>query len=158
MVVIVLAILTSRHFEQNLASVSPKDVVTGIHTESSLRVEGMVKSGSLTGKPEEGNAEFELLGESNGLKVHYQGPPPENLRELKTLILIGRWDAEGGVFRAHETALVTNYGFVASAYVIALISLVVFVFLMSRKVTFLYQEIKESKLYEPELDAHVDQR
>ena len=80
------------------------------------------------------------------------------MRELKTLILIGRWDAEAGLFRAHETALVSNYGFVASAYVIALISLVIFVFVMSRKVTYLYQEIKESKLYEPELDTHVDQR
>ena len=158
MVAFILAILTSKHFEQNLASVSPKAVVTGSQTQSSLRVQGMVKSGSLTGKPEEGHAEFELLGESESLKVQYQGPPPENLRELKTLILIGRWDAEAGLFRAHETALVTNYGFVASAYIIALISLVVFVFLMSRKVSFLYQEIKESKLYEPELDTHVDQR
>ncbi|MGB0910050.1 MAG: cytochrome c maturation protein CcmE [Nitrospirales bacterium] len=155
----ILGIVTSQRYEQNLASMSPDLVIAGNNTaQSTIRVQGMVKSGSLTGNPEEGHAAFEFLGTEKSLNVQYQGPPPDNLRELKTLILIGRWDAKANIFQAHETALVTNYGFVASAYVIAFIVLVVFVFAMSRKVTFLYQEIKDSKLYEPELETHVDQR
>ncbi len=153
-----LAILAKQNYEDNLASLSPEAIMTGDHSETTLRVQGMVGSGSLTGRPEEGQAEFDLLGETKSLKIQYQGPPPENLRELKTLILIGRWDPETQVFHARETALVSNYGFVASAYIIALLSLIAFVFVMTRKVTYLYQEIKESKLYESDLDAHVDQR
>lgn len=147
----ILALLTSQHYEKHLSSVSPDMVVTGNDSKTTLRVQGMVKSGSLTGNPEDGHAAFELLGASNSLKVQYEGPPPENLRELKTLILIGQWDAENKLFQARETALVTNYGYVASAYIVALLALIAFVFSMSRNVTFLYQEIKESKIYEPEL-------
>ncbi|GJL62502.1 MAG: hypothetical protein NPIRA04_11560 [Nitrospirales bacterium] len=155
-IAIILAVLATQNYQDHLASVSPGSVLTGNHSQATVRVQGMVGSGSLTGSPEEGHAEFVLLGETESLKVQYQGPPPENLRELKTLILIGRWDPEVQVFRAHETALVTNYGFVASAYIIAFLALVVSVFTMSRKVAFLFQEIKDSKLYEPELDTHVD--
>ncbi len=148
----ILAILSSKHYDQNLASTSPETVVTGNHGQTPLRVQGMVKSGTLTGSPEEGHAAFELQGISKSLKVEYQGPPPDNLRELKTLILIGQWDSEAQLFRARETALVTNYGFVASAYGIALVALILFVFAMSRKVTCLYQEIKDSKVYESDLN------
>ena len=148
----ILAFLSSKHYEQNLASLTPEIVATGNHARTPLRVQGMVKSGSLTGSPEEGHAAFELQGASKSLKVEYQGPPPDNLRELKTLILIGQWDASAQLFRARETAIVTNYGFVASAYTIALVALLVFVFAMSRKVTFLYQEIKDSKIYESDLN------
>lgn len=155
-IAIMLAVLATQNYQDHLATVIPESVITGNHSQATVRVQGMVGSGSLTGSPEEGHAEFELLGETKSLKVQYQGPPPENLRELKTLILIGRWDPEVQVFRAHETALVTNYGFVASAYIIAFLVLVASVFTMSRKVAFLFQEIKDSKLYEPELDNHVD--
>ena len=157
-IAIVLATLSTRNFEKNLASLTPEAIVTNSHTQANLRVQGMVKSGSLTGSPEEGHAAFELLGESKSLNVAYQGPPPDNLRELKTLILIGRWDQKARMFLAHETALVTNYGFVASAYVISFIGLFVFLLLMTRKVTLLSEEMKESKLYEPEIGTHVDQR
>ncbi|GJL67185.1 MAG: hypothetical protein NPIRA05_21560 [Nitrospirales bacterium] len=153
---IILAVLATQNYHDHLASVSPESVITGHHSQSMVRVQGMVGSGSLTGSPEEGHAEFELLGETKSLKVQYQGPPPENLRELKTLILIGRWDPEIQVFRAQETALVTNYGFVASAYIIAFLVLAASMFAMTRKVTLLFQEIKDSKLYEAELTTHVD--
>ncbi|GJL53480.1 MAG: hypothetical protein NPIRA02_06120 [Nitrospirales bacterium] len=155
---ITMAVLANKNYQEHLASISPEAVLAGEHSHATLRVQGMVGSGSLTGSPEEGHAEFELLGETKHLKVQYQGPPPENLRELKTLILIGRWDSGSQVFQAQDTALVTNYGFVASAYLIAFLVLVASVFSMSRKVTCLFQEIKESKLYEPELETHVEHR
>ena len=61
-IAIILAVLTARHYEQNLASLSPKAVVLNGDSQATLRIQGMVKSGSLTGKPEEGHAEFDLLG------------------------------------------------------------------------------------------------
>ncbi|MCA9471376.1 MAG: cytochrome c maturation protein CcmE [Nitrospirales bacterium] len=149
-IMIVLAILATGNYQTHLASVSPEMVRTGHVSQEPIRVQGMVKSGSLRGDPESGQAEFELSGDSQTLHVQYQGPPPDNLRELKTLILIGQWNPEDQIFFARETALVTNYGFVASAYIVALIGLVAYVFFMSRKVTYLYQEIKDSKLYEAE--------
>ena len=85
--------------------------------------------------------------------MEYQGPPLENIRELKTLVLIGRWDNQAQVFRAQDTALINNFGFVAAAYLISVMALGWMVFAMSRRVMVLFKEIKESKLYEPEADT-----
>ena len=155
-IAVILAVLTYQHYQANLASVTPGMVLSKSNVHSSIRVEGMVKSGSLSGNPQEGQAEFELTDGSASIPVHYQGPPPENLRELKTLIVIGRWDPAAQVFRAHETALVTNFGFVISAYLVTVIPLALFLFIMSRKVALLFQEIKQSKLYEPEAESHAE--
>ena len=155
---IILVVLTYQHYQQHLVSVTPEFVITQAPTDSALRVQGMVKSGSLKGKVQEGHAEFELVGESSTMSVAYDGPPPDNLRELKTLIIVGKWDGTAETFRARDTAIVTNFGFVTSAYLIGTLPLVIFVFVMGRRVTFLFQEIKQSKLYESEADLHVDQR
>ena len=149
-VVVGIASLTSQHYQQNLASLSPRAILSHSPAGTTVRVQGMVKSGTLKGHPEEGHAQFELVDGTSSLAVDYDGPPPENLRELKTLVLIGQWDSDAQMFRAHEIALVTNYGFVVSAYLVALMPLSLFLFAMSRRVSFLFQEIKQSKLYEAE--------
>ncbi len=115
-----------------------------------VRVQGMVQGGTLHGNVEAGEAEFDLVDEGTSLSVQYQGPPPDNLRELKTLILIGKWEAGTKVFKARDIGLVTNYGYVIGAYLIGLLPLFLIVFTMSRKVSLLYAEIKESKLYQAE--------
>jgi len=158
-IALILSGLTYQHYQQNLASVTPEWIVQNSSSIApSIRLEGMVKSGSLSGNLQEGQAEFHLLGDSTKVTVHYKGSPPENLRELKTLIVVGSWDPAQQVFRAHEIALVINYGFVISAYLVAIIPLILLVFSMSRKVTSLFQVIKESKLYEPQTESHVDSR
>ena len=149
-VVVVIASLTSQHYQQNLASLSPQSILSHPPAGTSVRVQGMVQSETLVGHPEEGHAQFALVDGTSSLSVQYDGPPPDNLRELKTLVLVGRWDSDARVFRAHEVALVTNYGYVVSAYLVAFIPLALFLFAMSRRVSFLFQEIKQSKLYEPE--------
>ena len=154
----ILVALTYQHYQHHLVSVTPEFVIKHVPTDSALRVQGMVKSGSLNGNVQEGHAEFELMGESATISVAYDGPPPDNLRELKTLIIVGKWDGPGDTFQARDTALVTNFGFVTSAYLIGTLPLAIFVFAMGRRVTFLFQEIKQSKLYESEADLHVDQR
>ena len=153
----ILVLLAYQHYQQHLVSVTPEYVINHAPTDSALRVQGMVNSGSLKGNVEEGHAEFDLVGESARMSVAYDGPPPDNLRELKTLIVVGKWDGTAKTFRARETAIVTNFGFVTSAYLIGTLPLAIFVFAMGRRVTYLFQEIKQSKLYESESDLHVDQ-
>ena len=113
----------------------------------------MVKSGTLQGDVEKGNATFDFVDGATSLPVEYQGPPLENIRELKTLVLIGHWDKQAQVFKAQDTALINNFGFVAAAYLISVMALGWMVFAMSQRVMVLFKEIKESKLYEPEADS-----
>ncbi len=158
-IALILSGLTYQHYQQNLASVTPGWIVKNSSSNSpSVRLEGMVKSGSLSGDLQEGEAQFRLQGEMATVTVHYHGAPPENLRELKTLIVVGQWDSAEQIFRARDIALVTNYGFVISAYLVGVIPLILLVFTMSRRVTSLFQVIKESKLYEPQAEFHVDSR
>jgi hypothetical protein len=102
---------------------------------------------------EQGQVTFEFVDGTSSLAVVYEGPPLENIRELKTLVLIGRWDSQAQVFRAQDTALINNFGFVAAAYLISVLAMGWMVFAMSQRVMVLFKEIKESKLYEPEADS-----
>ncbi len=154
----IVAFSASRYYDQHLLTVTPEAVLDGGAGSELVRVQGLVEGGTLTGDASSGQAAFRLRGDRDALPVEYNGPPPENLRELKTLVVIGRWDAERRVFLAQDLALIPNYGFVVSAYLVALLPLALFTFLMERRVRLLYNEIKQAKLYEPEPAAHVDAR
>ena len=147
-VAIVLLVLTYTHYRDNLASLAPQQVKQEAPT-GEIRVLGMVQGGTLETRGA-GEATFALLGESASLPVHYQGPPPDNLRELKILVLIGTWDAATPVFEARDIGIVPNYGFIAGAYLLGLLPLALLLFAMNRRVHVLYDEIKASKLYEEE--------
>ena len=69
---------------------------------------------------------------------------------MKILVLIGTWNAGAQVFEARDIGIVPNYGFIAGAYLLGLLPLALLLFAMSRRVHFLYDEIKTSKLYEEE--------
>jgi len=153
---IVLAALASQYHARHLAALTPETVVATSPTGTAIRVIGMVQGGTLEGEVATGSLRFQLGGAHDVLPVQYQGPPPENLRELKTLVVIGRWIPETRTFVAHDLGLVANYGFVMAAYLAALIPLGLFVFGMERRVSLLYRDIKESKIYEPEASVHVD--
>ena len=153
----VIAFLASRSFDRHLASLAPEDVVSR-QPVAVVRVIGLVTGGTLTGDAAAGHARFDLAGSRDMLPVQYDGPPPDNLRELKTLVVVGRWDPASAVFLAHDIALVTNYGFVVGAYLAGFIPLAFFLFAMERRVTLLYREIKQSRLYEPEKGDDVDPR
>jgi hypothetical protein len=138
-----------RHYERNVASLTPEEVLTE-RPDHVVRMTGLVRGGTLRGNPAVGRARFELAGQRETLSVRYAGPSQENLRELKTLVVVGRWDPAARIFRAHDIATVSNYGFVLGAYLVGLVPLACFLFAMERKVGLLYKEIKESKLYEPD--------
>ena len=147
-VAIVFIVLTYQHYRDNLASLVPQQVRQETPA-GDVRVLGMVQGGTLKTR-KAGEATFTLLGENATLPVHYQGPPPDNLRELKILVLVGTWNAATQVFEARDIGIVPNYGFIAGAYLLGLVPLALFLFVMSRRVNFLYDEIKASKLYEEE--------
>lgn len=149
---LLLAILTYQHYQQHLSTLSMGTLLSSPPVTQPVRIQGMVKSGTLQGDVEHGQATFEFVDGAASLAVEYQGPPLENIRELKTLVLIGRWDSQAQVFKAQDTALINNFGFVAAAYLISVMALGWMVFAMSQRVMVLFKEIKESKLYEPEAD------
>ncbi len=148
LVAIVFIVLTYNHYRDNLASLVPEQVKQETPA-GEIRVLGMVQGGTLETRGA-GEATFALLGESATLPVHYQGPPPDNLRELKILILVGTWNADRQMFEARDIGIVPNYGFIAGAYLLGLLPLALLLFTMTRRVHFLYEEIKTSKLYEEE--------
>ena len=150
---VLLAILTYQHYQHHLATLPAGRLLTQPSATQPVRIHGMVKSGTLKGDVEQGQATFELMDNSTSIDVEYQGPPLENIRELKTLVLIGRWDSQAQIFKAQDTALINNFGFVAAAYIISILGLGWMVFAMSQRVMVLFKEIKESKLYEPEADS-----
>ncbi len=150
---LLLAILTYQHYQQHLSTLSMEALLGSPPTSQPVRIQGMVKSGTLKGEVEQGQATFEFVDGPTSLSVAYQGPPLENIRELKTMVLIGLWDGQAQIFRAQDTALINNFGFVAAAYLISVLGLGWMVFAMSQRVMVLFKEIKESKLYEPEADS-----
>jgi len=148
--IILLTIMTYHQYQRDLSTISLATLSTSAPTTETVRIQGMVKSGTLSGAVEEGQATFEFIDGPTTLAVEYAGPPLENIRELKTMVLIGHLDPETKTFKAKDTALINNFGFVAAAYLLTVIALGWSIFAMSQRVMVLFKEIKEEKLYEPE--------
>ena len=150
--ILLLAMMTFQQYQRDLSTISLATALNSPGTSEPVRIQGMVKSGTLSGAVDQGQVTFELVDGSTTLPVEYAGPPLENIRELKTMVLIGQLDPATKTFKAKDTALINNFGFVAAAYLIAVISLGWAIFAMSQRVMVLFKEIKEEKLYEPEID------
>ncbi len=155
---LVIALMTYNRYQQHLSTVPFKDLMNGPSVTQEVRIQGMVKSGTLNGDTTQGQATFELVENTITLPVEYQGPPLENIRELKTMVFIGTWDKAANLFRAKDTALMDNFGFVAAAYAIVIIPMVWVLFAMSQRVMVLFKEIKDEKLYEPEVNTLADKQ
>ena len=145
----ILAILGVRHYTNDLKSISPEQILL-LQPTQIVRVLGIVQAGSLVYEPASHQAAFELAGERGKVSVRYSGPAPENLRELKMLVVAGRWNPSTHQFEAHEISLLPNYGFVTGAYLVGIIPIGLFLFSMERRVELLYNRIKMTKVYEPE--------
>lgn len=146
----VVTVAAARYYDRHLTTVTPEVIAGGTAGSDVLRVQGLVAPGTLEGDPASGRVAFHLQGAQTELRVHYDGLPPENLRELKTLVVVGRWDSAADVLLAHDLALVTNYGFIVGAYLAGFLPLALYLFVMEHRVQRLYAEIKHTKLYEPE--------
>lgn len=148
--IILLAMMTFQQYQRDLSTISLATALESPATSKPVRIQGMVKSGTLLGAVEQGQATFELIDGPTTLAVEYAGPPLENIRELKTMVLIGQLDPATKTFKAKDTALINNFGFVAAAYLLTVISMCWTLFAMSQRVLVLFKEIKDEKLYEPE--------
>jgi cytochrome c-type biogenesis protein CcmE len=157
---IVIALLGAARYETKVKPITPEQLL-GDHPAGTVRMIGLVQPGSLTLAPGAEasspiTATFELVGQSEHLPVRYTGPAEDNLRELKTLVVIGRFDPANRTFEAAEIDLLPNYGFITAAYLVTLLPLGLFLFGMERRVALLYTSIKETTVYQPEAGG-VDQ-
>lgn len=149
---LIIVTLGVRRYDREVRPISPETVLRS-SPSGSVRVMGRVAAGSLSkSEPRPGGtlqAAFSLTSEKGQVSVFYDGEEPDNLRELKTLVVVGEWDPETGRLLAREIDLIPNIGFVIAAY-LNLIPLFLFLFIMERKVALLYNEIKETRVYESE--------
>jgi cytochrome c-type biogenesis protein CcmE len=145
---IIIALLGVMRYQREVGTVAPEDLLKEPPT-ARLRVLGTVEAGSLI-REEPGRIRFRLAGDGEPLSVLYTGKENENLRELKTLVVVGRWNPGTRVFEADELSIVPNYGFITAAYLVGVIPLVLFLFGMERKTRMLYREIKGTSVYKPE--------
>lgn len=147
--------LAAERYSREVKTVGP-DQVMSFTSSGPVRVLGMVEAGSLLKTNPFSEATFFLIRGESRIPVIYKGEEPDNLRDLKTIVVVGHWEAENGHFISEKIDLVPNFGFVLAAY-LALIPVVLFLFLMEQKVMMLYNEIKQSSVYEAEVEA-IDKR
>jgi cytochrome c-type biogenesis protein CcmE len=101
LVLAVAATLVLQAFRSNLVFFfTPTDVAQGkAPPHQTLRVGGMVKSGSLQRQGEE--VRFTVTDSENDVVVHYQGALPDLFKEGRGVVTQGRMDAQG-LFQASE--------------------------------------------------------
>ena len=146
--VLIIALGVQRYYRE-VYPLTPEQLLQDQPT-GAVRMLGMVEAGTLMTEAPFEQATFYIAGKKKQIQVLYQGEPSDNLRELKTLVVVGRWDNASQKFQAHEIALIPNYGFITAAYLI-MVPMALFLFMMERSVLLLYNKIKLSKLYEPEV-------
>lgn len=107
-----VALLAWQRYQRDVASVAPAAFNT-LASGQSARVVGRVQAGSLQRAAE--GASFVL--EENGavVPVTYRGPDSDTLRELKTVLVTGRREADGRM-AASEVSIAANYGYITAAY------------------------------------------
>jgi len=139
-------------YREEVRTVSPESLLRD-RPAGGVRLLGTVVPGTLE-KPSEsggpGETRFSLKEGEAQVMVRYSGDDAEDLRELKTLVVHGRWDQESQTFQGDKISVVPNYGFITAAYLVSVIPLGLFLFSMERRVRLLYHEIKGTNVYEPE--------
>ena len=148
---LLITLLSVQRYYRDVHSLTPEqfqaETPPGI-----ARILGRVEAGSLMKDGPVGQASFILSGEKIRIPVLYRGDSSEDLRELKTLVMIGQWNPSLQQFEADKMDLVPNYGFITAAYLLFL-PLALFLFMMEHRVLLLYNGIKDSKLYESEVES-----
>jgi cytochrome c-type biogenesis protein CcmE len=150
---LIITLLGVQRYYREVITISPEQLLQKQST-GTVRILGTVQAGSLSVVNGDSASAFQATfrlssGEREVLSVLYTGERPDNLRELKSLVVVGRWNPSTQVFESHEIQLLPNYGYVAAAYLSVMIPMGLFLFRMERKVELLYTEIKSAKVYEP---------
>lgn len=143
----VIGLLGLQRYYRDVNALSPEQLLREQPAQV-VRVIGRIEGGSLV--KEESQRKFLLSGESEKVPVVYRGEETDSLRELKTLVVVGKWDPSAHLLEAQKISMTPNYGFITAAYLLSLIPLGLFLFNMERKVALLYIMIKQEKAYQPE--------
>lgn len=136
-------------YNREVKTVSPETVLAS-ESATGVRLMGMIHPGSFVRASGDEPFRFKLTEDGSQVNVTFSGDDSETLRELKTIVVIGRWDRKASRFDASDIALIPNYAFISSAYLLTLIPLALFLFFMERRVAILYVMIKEEKIYQAE--------
>jgi cytochrome c-type biogenesis protein CcmE len=137
-------------YNREVKTLSPGELLDTLSTKH-IRLMGMIDAGSFVRSSEGEPFRFNLSEEGEKVSVIFSGEDVDDtLRELKTVVMIGSWDRDTSQFKASDMALIPNYGFVSSAYLLSLVPLAFFLFFMERRVAILYVMIKEEKVYQTE--------
>lgn len=150
LVTFIIAFLGFQRYQKDVASLTPDQVIRDASTDK-VRVTGVIQGGSLTKEEDSKRASFLLQGEKDSLPVQYNGQDIDTLRELKIVVVTGRFNTGAGKFEGETLSLIPNYGFVVAAWLLGILPTFLFLFLMERKLRLLYSEVKEAKLYEAEV-------
>lgn len=150
LVTFVIAFLGFQRYQKDVASLTPDQLLQN-PSQDKARVMGIIQGGSLVKTDDNNRAFFLLQGEDKTLPVQYHGQDTDTLRDLKVVVVTGRLHAGAGEFEGEAVSLIPNYGFVAAAYLLGILPTLLFLFLMERKLRLLYLEVKEARLYEPEV-------
>ena len=146
----VIAFLGFQRYQKDVACLTPDQILQN-PSPNKVRVVGIIQGGSLTREDESNRAFFLLQGEEKTLPVRYQGHDTDTLRDIKIIVVTGHLNSGTAEFDGEAISLIPNYGFVAAAYLLGILPTLFFLFLMERKLRLLYTEVKEAKLYEPEV-------
>ena len=150
LVTFVIAFLGFQRYQKDVASLTPDQLLQNPSPDK-IRVLGIIQGGSLTRENDSIRAFFRLQGEDKTLPVRYHGQDTDTLRDLKVVVVTGHLNAGTEEFDGEAISLIPNYSFVAAAYLLGILPTMFFLFLMERKLRLLYMEVKEAKLYEPEV-------
>lgn len=148
LLVALVAVLGIRRYYSEVIAITPRGLIASAGDD--VRVLGVVEGGSLGRNRDAGGTTFQLSGDNERVSVQYVGENTGDIRELKTIVVEGRFDPVTKTFTAYQIAPIPNYDFVAAAYLIAFIPMIVFLFNMERNVVLLYIMIKQEKGYQPE--------
>ncbi len=144
---VVIALLAARRYDRDVAACSVATLLA--HPRAGeVRVSGQVVAGSVMRQA--GGTRLHLSSAAATLSAHYVGEDADDIRDLKNLVLVGRWDVATRTFAVRKIAPTPNYGFVTAAYLMGLIPAALFLFGMERTVLGLYAAIKDEKVYTPE--------
>ncbi len=150
LVTFVIAISGYQRYQKDVACLTPDQILQNPAPDK-VRVVGIIQGGSLNREDDLNRADFLLQGQDKTLPVQYHGHDTSSLRELKIVVITGHLDAGLQVFEGESISLIPNYGFVTAAYLIGILPTFLFLFLMERRLRLLYTEVKDARLYEPEV-------
>jgi len=136
-----------QRYYRDVVTLSPVELIHQSPVET-VRVMGTVIGGSLMRKDSQNDLFFVIEDQGREIPVHFIGSEAEGLRELKTIVVEGRWDSSTGELKGERIRVIPNYGFISAAYLFSFIPIILFLFHTERKVKLLYSQIKETKVYE----------